>query len=57
MNPLWIFLPPAACHELGPALPVQRVTAEHSHTLSLSEALADLPVHWELVLPVEAVTA
>ncbi|MFN3770198.1 MAG: type II secretion system protein GspL [Ectopseudomonas guguanensis] len=57
MNPLWIFLPPAACHELGPALPVQRVTAEHSHTLSLAEALADLPAHWELVLPVEAVTA
>ena len=57
MNPVWIFLPPEACHALSADLPVQRVTADGSLTLSLAEALADLPAHWELVLPVEAVTA
>ncbi|MFI8735718.1 type II secretion system protein GspL [Ectopseudomonas toyotomiensis] len=57
MNPLWIFLPPEACHALSADLPVQRVTADGSRTLGLAEALVDLPAHWELVLPVEAVTA
>lgn len=57
MNPLWIFLPPEACHALSADLPVQRVTADGSRRLGLAEALADLPAHWELVLPVEAVTA
>ena len=57
MNPTWIFLPPEACHALSADLPVQRVTAGSSRSLGLTEALADLPAHWELVLPVEAVTA
>lgn len=57
MTPLWIFLPPEASHDLSADLSVQRVTADNSRSQSLSEALADLPLHWELVLPVEAVTA
>ncbi|MGE8501760.1 MAG: type II secretion system protein GspL [Pseudomonas sp.] len=57
MNPTWIFLPPEACHDLSVDLPVQRVTLDECRALSLAEALAELPVHWELVLPVEVVTA
>lgn len=57
MNPTWIFLPPEACHDLSADLPVQRVTPDERRALSLAEALAELPVHWELVLPVEVVTA
>lgn len=57
MKPLWIFLPPEACQGLSPELPVQWVTPGESRTLSLADALPDLPAHWQLVLPVEAVTA
>ncbi|WP_212630205.1 type II secretion system protein GspL [Pseudomonas sp. KB-10] len=57
MTPLWIFLPPEASHDLSADLSVQWVTADGSRALSLSDALADLPAHWELVLPVEAVAA
>ncbi|QNH05052.1 type II secretion system protein GspL [Pseudomonas sp. B11D7D] len=57
MNPTWIFLPPEACHDLSAELPVMQVTADGSRAMSLAEALVDLPAHWQLVLPVEAVTA
>lgn len=57
MNQSWIFLPPQACQSLTPELLVQRVTPDENLTLSLAESLVDLPAHWELVLPVEAVTA
>ncbi|MGQ7958728.1 type II secretion system protein GspL [Pseudomonas sp. SP16.1] len=57
MTQLWIFLPPQACQQLSSELPVQWVTLAESRTLSLGEALAELPPAWELVLPVEAVTA
>lgn len=57
MNPTWIFLPPEACRDLSADLPVQRVTSDERRALSLAEALAELPVYWELVLPVEVVTA
>lgn len=57
MNQLWIFLPPEACQGLSAELPVQRVTFAETRTLSLGEALRELPPVWELVLPVEAVTA
>lgn len=57
MKPLWIFLPPEACQGVSPELPVQWVAPGESRTLSLADALSDLPAHWQLVLPVEAVTA
>jgi general secretion pathway protein L len=57
MNQLWIFLPPEACQGLSAELPVQWVTFTECRTLSLGEALRELPAAWELVLPVEAVTA
>lgn len=57
MSQLWIFLPAQACQELSTELPVQWVTPGESRTLSLGEALDELPSAWELVLPVEAVTA
>ncbi|ERI49934.1 hypothetical protein N878_27165, partial [Pseudomonas sp. EGD-AK9] len=57
MNQLWIFLPPEACQGLSAELPVQWVTFTECRTLSLGEALRELPAAWELVLPVETVTA
>ena len=57
MNQLWIFLPPEACQGLSAELPVQWVTFTECRTLSLGEGLRELPAAWELVLPVEAVTA
>lgn len=57
MKPIWIFLPPEACQALSPELLVQWVGPGESRTLSLAEALLALPAQWQLVLPVEAVTA
>lgn len=57
MNQQWIFLPPQACLELSADLPVVCADPDGSVSLTLAEALAALPARWELVLPVEAVTA
>lgn len=53
----WIFLPPQACQWLSTELPVLRVDAANCRALQLADALIELPARWELVLPVEAVTA
>ncbi|KRW59543.1 type II secretion system protein GspL [Pseudomonas sp. TTU2014-080ASC] len=52
-----IFLPPEACAEVNPELPVWLVSAETSEALSFAEAQSGLSGSWTLVLPVEAVTA
>ena len=57
MNRQWIFLPPEGCQALGAELPVRLLADDGLRTLALSEALAMLEGSWELVLPVEAVTA
>lgn len=57
MNRRWIFLPPEGCQALGPELPVRLLAGDGVRTLPLTEALAALDGPWELVLPVEAVTA
>ena len=57
MNRRWIFLPPEGCQALGPELPVRLLAGDGARTLPLNEALATLDGPWELVLPVEAVSA
>ncbi|VXC60165.1 Type II secretion system protein L [Pseudomonas sp. 8Z] len=57
MNRQWIFLPPQACQGLNAELQVHLLAAGQVRVLALHEALAALDGAWQLVLPVEAVTA
>jgi general secretion pathway protein L len=57
MSHVSVFLPSEACYEVSTDLLVQRVQAERSEPLAFAEAVADLSGTWNLVLPVEAVTA
>jgi general secretion pathway protein L len=52
-----IFLPPAACAEPDPQLPVLRVMDGALQRLPFADALLDLEGAWRLIVPVEAVSA